>query len=156
MFPLTCLPDPAVGSPSVMESLFIIPCSPEEAITCEDGSPVLFYSQFGFRSGFSMEYPLTDATEFIRGNIDIGLKVIGIFLDFSKAFNMVNNPLLLRELERYGIRRVSLWWFESYFLDRYQCIEIDGIKSHCLPVKNGVPLGRFWVHYYFFSSSTTS
>jgi len=84
-------------------------CTFFQAVTCEDRSP---NSQVGLRTGFSMEHALFDATEFTRRNLDIALKVIGIFLDFSKAFDMVNHYLLLRKSERYGIRKVSLWFFK--------------------------------------------
>jgi len=88
-----------------------------QAVKCEDGSPILSDSQFSVRARFSIEYTLIYGTEFIRWKLDIGLKIIGVFLDFSKAFNMVNHPLLFQKLERYRIRGVFFYWFESYFSD---------------------------------------
>ena len=51
---------------------------PFQAVTCEDGAPVLSNSQFGFRARFSMGYALVDTTEFIRWNLDIGLNYLNI------------------------------------------------------------------------------
>ena len=53
-----------------------------------------------------------------------------VFLDFSKAFDMVNHTLLLPKLEHtMGIRGTSLKWFESNLTNRTQVVCIDDINS---------------------------
>ena len=42
--------------------------------------------------------------------MDQGNKVIGIFLDFSKASDTVDRNILLLKMEYYGIRRTALDW----------------------------------------------
>ena len=47
--------------------------------------------------------------------LDDGEYVVGIFLDFSKAFDAVNHIILLKKkLSIYGIRGRGLSWFQSY------------------------------------------
>ena len=67
--------------------------------------------------------------------------VLGLFLDFSKAFDTVNHEILFGKLEHYGIRGPALDWFRSYLSERYQYVEYNGVKSGKLRITCGVPQG---------------
>ena len=73
--------------------------------------------------------------------LDNGEYVIGIFLDFSKAFYTVDQSILLQKLSSYGIRGMALNWFQSYLTNRYQLIAYNGVSSEKKEVKCGMPQG---------------
>ena len=73
--------------------------------------------------------------------LENGDYVIGMFLDFSKAFDTVNHHMMLEKLEYYGIRWSALAWFESYLANRQQYVTYNEVKSSCKTIKCDVPQG---------------
>ena len=65
-------------------------------------------------------------------SIDNGENVIGVFLDFSKAFDTVDHDILLSMLYLYWIRGVALNWFESFLYGRQQYVTYNDFKSTVL------------------------
>ena len=61
--------------------------------------------QFGFRPKFSTEYAILDLYEKLIHNLDSGLTTCTIFLDLAKAFDSVSHDILLKKLEKYGVRK---------------------------------------------------
>ena len=71
----------------------------------------------------------------------MGNMFVGLFLDFSKAFDTVNHDILFTKLENYGIRGVSLNMFKSYLANRYQHVLYNDVKSDNMKITCGVPQG---------------
>ena len=102
---------------------------------------ILYEKQFGFRkqhSAYMAHMLLVDNLIKALQNEEF---VIGVFLDFSKAFDTVDHSILLLKLQHYGIRGISLKWFESYLDNRKQYVTYNGTKSDMQRVKCGVPQG---------------
>jgi len=77
----------------------------------------------------------------IYAALDNKLCVLGLFFDFSSAFDSVDHALLVRKLENLGFHGNVKSWVESYLSDRYQFVQVDGHKSEHLPNNVGVPQG---------------
>ena len=65
---------------------------------------ILYENQFGFRKSHSTHMALLTLMDKLVHAIENGEYVMGVFLDFSKAFDTVNHSILLDKLYHYGIR----------------------------------------------------
>ncbi len=66
---------------------------------------------------------------------------IGIFLDLSKAFDVVDHSILISKLIRYGFQDVVIHWLSDYLSNRQQYVCIEGMNSNRTEVSYGVPQG---------------
>ena len=76
--------------------------------------------------------------------LENGEYVVGVFLDFSKAFDTVDHSILSEKPFHYGIRGSTYSWFQSYLSNRSQCVTYDGVKSSLGSIKCGVPQGSIF------------
>ena len=106
-----------------------------------DKTGAITSSQYGFRRRHSTLHALINATENLYQSIDKKHHTIGIFIDFSKAFDTVNHTILLEKLEVYGIRGNILKLLNSYLSNRRQYVNYGGIDSTLLNITCGVPQG---------------
>ena len=84
---------------------------------------------------------MADIILMISNAIDNKSLSLGIFLDLSKAFDSISHKILLQKLSRYGIRGVSLKWFNSYLSGRLQYVLNDNVTSSSQSINAGVPQG---------------
>ena len=97
--------------------------------------------QFGFREKHTTSHALLHFIDKISQAIDKKMHTIGIFLDYSKAFDTVDHNILLSKLSHYGVRGTALDCFKSYLADRKQFVSLNGIDSGLQNVTCGVPQG---------------
>ena len=123
-----------------------------------------FYeNQFGFLRGRSVQQAVIKALNFISKAMNSEKLVVGVFLDVSKAFDVLNRDILIYKLENAGIRGVCSNWFKSYLSGRKQRVCINGncwseneMELH-LGVLQGSLLGSllFLIYVNDFHSSNT-
>lgn len=97
--------------------------------------------QHGFRHGRSTSTAIIDYLNELYRKLDNGDACLGVFVDLSKAFDLVDHRLLLDKLYRLGIRGVPSQWIESYLTQRTQYVDLNGVKSDILITNRGVPQG---------------
>ena len=83
---------------------------------------VLYDYQFGFRKLYSTRMALITLIDKMSNALDKGSKVVGIFLDFSKAFDTIDHDILILKSEHYGVRGPPLDWFKNYLNSRCQYV----------------------------------
>jgi len=64
-----------------------------------------------------------------------------VFVDFRKAFDVINHKLLLKKLSIYGANNLLLKWFGSYLTGRKQYVHINGYCSTSKQLLQGVSQG---------------
>jgi len=97
--------------------------------------------QFGFRKNHSTTLALIEIVDKIRQEIDNGNSAIGIYLDLTKAFDLMNHDILFYKLQYYGVRGKVLEWFKSYLYNREQYTYVNNTYSKPLNLNIGVPQG---------------
>ena len=112
---------------------------------------ILFEYQFGFQKGKSTFMALIVLLVKISAALENWDFVIGVFLDFSKAFDIVDHNILLEKLDFYGIKGVTYKWFEDYLWERKQYVTYNGITSDMEVIKCGVPQGSILGPLLFFT-----
>ena len=80
----------------------------------------IFYKrQYGFHNKHSCEQAIQNLYGHILQNKEDGFKTATVYLDLSKAFDTISHDLLLKKLEKYGVRGISNDWINSYISDRH-------------------------------------
>ena len=85
---------------------------------------IIASSQHGFCKGKSTNTAITDFLTGTYNSVDKKEISIGLFLDLSKAFDLVDHNILLGKMEAIGIRGVANCWFKSYLSHREQRVEL--------------------------------
>lgn len=79
---------------------------------------------------------LIEIVEEITGCID-ERKYAGVFINLKKAFDMTDHGILLKKIERYGVRGVALTWLQSYISNRKHFVQLGNHKSVRLDITCG-------------------
>ena len=106
-----------------------------------DENNLLSPHQFGFRKKRSTEDQLLLTYADIIKQVDSGRAVDIIFLDFSKAFDVVNHIVLIGKLAALGFSAQLLGWTESFLVGRSMLVSVAGFDSESYSVTSGVPQG---------------
>ena len=98
-------------------------------------------AQHGFRANHSCETALQSILDKWFKAIEQKQSIISLFVDFKKAFDLVDSSLLLLKLFHYGFDNNSLKLLSNYFSDRTMGVRIGKVTSDKSKIKLGVPQG---------------
>ena len=104
---------------------------------------VIHTSQSCFRRKHSCQTALLKLINNWMNDIDSG-KIIGsVFLDLSKAFDLVDHEILLHKLPLYRFSTTcnTIQFFRSYLSNRQQLVKVNNNCSELKTIRAGVPQG---------------
>ena len=102
---------------------------------------ILSNTQFGFRKNMSTETALINYINKIHDGLNKKHYVMSIFMDLSKAFDLINHSILKHKLEHYGFRGIFLDLIMNFVQNRQYFVSANGYKSYTKTVNIGVPQG---------------
>ena len=101
----------------------------DQLYNCLSNEDIISTHQSGFRSLHSTVTALLEATDNWAFNIDRGNVNAVVFLDLKKAFDTVDQDILLSKMNLEGIQGIALDWFRSYLTNRTQRYLVNGSLS---------------------------
>lgn len=102
----------------------------------------LFHSnQSGFRKNHSCHTALTNLIEQWHSNINKDQFTGAIFVDFAKAFDVIDHSLLERKLVLYGVAPKTIKLIASFLCNRRQKVCQGMTTSDFMQIEYGVPQG---------------
>ena len=97
--------------------------------------------QFGFRPKHSTLTALTSFAVDVLRKMEHGNLCGAVFLNLSRAFDIVDHCFLLAKLSSLGLSPYAVQWFQSYLSHRKQRTSCGKEISDPLPITYGVPPG---------------
>jgi len=93
------------------------------------------------RKNYSCHTALTQIRDSLLHNINENKYTGLLFVDFEKAFDVINHSLLLRKLHLYKLTQEMINLLKSFLSNRQQLVTANNQTSELVPIKHGVPQG---------------
>ena len=106
-----------------------------------DKHEILSKSQFGFRKNVSTETALANFIDYVHKGLTAKHNVGAIFMDLSRAFDVMDHNILEIKLKHCGFRGTFLKFLMSFVRNRKYFVNINGMNSNTRTVNIGVPQG---------------
>ena len=102
---------------------------------------ILSKTQFGFRKNMGTETALLHYIDNLQKAMNDSKYSISIFMDLSKAFDVIDHKILETKLEHYGFRGNFLKFLMDFIRDRKYFVHANGQNSKTKVLNTGVPQG---------------
>ena len=98
--------------------------------------------QFGFRPSGSTTSALVNIIHNIYQMFEDGNDYVRcLLIDYSKAFDVINHGILLRELSELGLNRSVFFWIADFLFGRTQSTTAFGYITNKLPISRSIVQG---------------
>nr|XP_046468059.1 uncharacterized protein LOC124212225 [Neodiprion pinetum] len=114
----------------------------EQVTNFLDQNNILDPVQAGFRKHHSTQTAILKVLDDARKAVDDRCITVLLMVDFSRAFDSINQRLLLTKLKDYGFSNEAIEWFQSYLTGRTLSVQdLSGHHSTFLPNSSGMLQG---------------
>ena len=101
-----------------------------------------YRKKFAFQTGHSTEQGIVKLANKIYEPFERKQYTLGVFVNLTEAFDTVSHLVLIKKLQRYGIRGINLACFHRYLANRKQCILLGhDLKTDTQNILCGDPQG---------------
>ena len=100
----------------------------------------------GFRRNHSTQHCLIKTLEKWKHLLDNRYNIGVLFMDLSKAFDVLNHSFLLAKLDAHGFSLKSTTFIQSYLNKRMQKVYVNNNFSAWEDIYSGVPQGSYLAH----------
>ena len=102
---------------------------------------ILYSCQSGFHKHYSTDICLSYLTDNVRTGFEIGLLTGIVLIDLSKAFDTIDNGILLDKMNCLGFSNSMVAWFNQYLTNRSFIVNVGKEYSSPGNLSCGVPQG---------------
>ena len=97
---------------------------------------------YGFRKGYSTQYPLVNLLQKLKKCLYTPERIVGtLLMDLSKAYDCVNHELIIVKLAAYWLNEGRLSLIQNYLSKRKQRVKIGSPLRELLEIILVVPQG---------------
>ena len=130
--PISLLPTPG----KVMEKLIH-----NQLVEHIENNGLLSDYQYGFRRNRSTLHAVTQVVNHVGNNLNKKIRTVAIFIDFKKAFDCLQFPVLITKLSKLGLHQDTVEWLKDYLTNRSQSTIANDTRSPYANITQGVPQG---------------
>ena len=112
-----------------------------QVISYFEENQLLTSDQHGFRTNHSCETAVASMIDQWKMGFDQKKFTVSLFVDFRKAFDLIDPKLLFRKLFHYGFTNPALNLLMDYFKNRIQVCKIAESTSEAIALDIGFPQG---------------
>ena len=106
-----------------------------------ESESLLTNAQHGFRKKRFTVHSVAQLITYVNKKMDTRMPTLAVYVDFKKAFDCVQHPVLLNKLSQLNIDRSVTDWIGSYLSEREQRVLANNNYSPFQEVTQGVPQG---------------
>ena len=106
-----------------------------------DRNDLLTQHQYRFRKNHSTEFAAMELIDQVANHLELGKILFNLYIDLSKAFDVLNHDILLSKLEFYGLNELTIKLIKKYLSNRSQFCQYYDASSDVVRTNIGVPQG---------------